>query len=94
MAEARSAAETLIGSATHGDTAALADLSGLGAFGADFAAAWSTAWTAHAEAVRVGAGLMATYADVVDLWGREVTGVDHEVGAALQRTGEQGGLNA
>lgn len=89
ISAAASAAALLTDSGAHADIAAAADLSGLGSFGADFAAAWSAAWTGHADTVRVAAGLLGEYGQVVDTFAKQVTGIDTDVAGVLGAIGEQ-----
>ena len=89
VASAISAADHLVTSAGHGDRAAEADLSGLGAFGQDFAAAWSTAWAAHAATMRTGAALLTTYGSVVTVWGNKIAEVDEDAALAQRKIAEE-----
>ncbi|MFE3542569.1 hypothetical protein ACFXK0_06305 [Nocardia sp. NPDC059177] len=77
--------ELLGTAATDTATAAGVDLSGLGALGREFAAAWTQAAGDHAATLSTAGNLVTAYQTILDQFGDTVVGID---------TGLAGGLDA
>ncbi|GAB2664081.1 hypothetical protein ACWDYH_32575 [Nocardia goodfellowii] len=75
--------------ASNTDTAAGADLSGLGLLGADFAQAWTGAAQSHADTVRTAAALIDAHATLISAFADRVQGIDAATAAAVARLTDQ-----
>lgn len=85
----------LLGSAAeHAETAAAADLSGLGVLGTDFAAAWSAAVTSQGATVRIAAALVDGYRAVIGQHAAGIIGADDDAAAALAAAAARLGTGA
>lgn len=72
-------AASLLGAARdHAATVAGLDLSGLGLLGAEFAAAWSRAWSDHSGQLGTAAAVTDGYGQAITGWGRLLGAVDTE----------------
>ncbi|MFJ4657627.1 hypothetical protein ACIP5Y_40730 [Nocardia sp. NPDC088792] len=83
--EAAGLLRTAAGQAT---TVAGIDLSGLGALGREFAAAWNTAWSAHAGTLGTAGALTDGYGQAITTWGRVLGQVDRDGAGQITAAGD------
>lgn len=77
--KAADAATALLGTAKgHAETVAGTDLSGLGTLGTDFAAAWSSAWTSHRDALKTAGAVTDAYGQGLTTWSNVLAGVEDD----------------
>ncbi|WP_280507623.1 hypothetical protein [Nocardia flavorosea] len=76
--------------AGHADTAAVTPLSGLGVFGAEFAAAFAAAAQTQAATIRTAGALFGAYGQTVVAQGQALTATDTENAAAVAVAGDAG----
>lgn len=80
-------ASLLTSAATHADVAAAADLSGLGVFGQDFAAAWVAAVSGQSANMRTAESVTAAHGSTVATHSAALVGADDTNASDIGATG-------